>query len=258
MITFGSLFSGIGGMDLGLERAGMKCKWQVEINKYCLNVLSQHWPDVPKHKDIKKCGVSNLETVDLICGGFPCQDISTAGKGIGIHGSRSGLWKEMFRIIRELRPRYVIVENVPALLGRGIDVVLGDLASCGYDAEWKVLHATWFGIPQKRPRLFIVTYPTSICEQKIFYKDPIYVEGNTKGVDAKSRKPTDIDDKDNREGSLPLLGDSIWTTIPYGERSGNDDGIPNRMDRLKALGNACVPQVVEWIGRRIMETIEND
>ena len=101
-MRFGSLFAGIGGMDLGLERAGMECAWQVEIDPYCQKVLAKHWPDVQRFGDIKDCGAHNLEPVDLICGGFPCQDISLAGKGAGIEGERSGLWSEYHRIICEL------------------------------------------------------------------------------------------------------------------------------------------------------------
>src|SRR5690606_38318018 len=117
-ITVGSLFSGIGGMDLGLERAGMVIRWQVEIDEYCLRVLAKHWPDVPKHVDIRDVGGHNLERVDLICGGFPCQDISFArGAGAkGLDGEKSGLFFEFIRVVRELRPKHVLLENVPALL----------------------------------------------------------------------------------------------------------------------------------------------
>jgi len=137
--------------------------WQVEIDPYCQEVLAKHWPEVKRYGDIKECGAANLDPVDLICGGFPCQDISYAGKGAGIEGKRSGLWKEFYRIICELRPRFVLVENVPALLGRGLDVVLGDLASCGYDAEWESLPAAAFGAPHRRDRIFVVAYAR--CER---------------------------------------------------------------------------------------------
>src|SRR6266704_6055187 len=118
-LTYGSLFSGIGGIDLGLDRAGFQCQWQVEINEYAQKVLAKHWPDVARYGDIRTVGKHILEAVDLIAGGFPCQDISNAGKRAGIEGERSGLWSEYFRVICELRPRYIIVENVAALLGRG-------------------------------------------------------------------------------------------------------------------------------------------
>ena len=128
-LTFGSLFAGIGGMDLGLERAGMQCKWQVEINPYAQKVLAKHWPHVDRFEDVRAVGARELAPVDLIAGGFPCQDISHAGLRAGIDGERSGLWSEFARLVRELRPRYVLVENVAALLVRGVERVLGDLAA---------------------------------------------------------------------------------------------------------------------------------
>lgn len=158
--TFGSLFSGIGGLDLGLERAGMQCAWQVEIDDYATKVLQKHWPNVTRFRDVRACGEHNLAPVDLIAGGFPCQDISDAGKQAGIEGERSGLWAEFYRIICELRPRFVLVENVAALLHRGMGRVLGDLAAGGYDAEWQILSAESIGAPHLRERVFIVAYPS--------------------------------------------------------------------------------------------------
>lgn len=169
MLTFGSLFAGIGGIDLGLERAGMRCAWQVEIDDYATRVLTKHWPDVPKFRDVRSVGAHDLPAVDLIAGGFPCQDISNAGKRAGIGGERSGLWGEFARVIRELRPRYVLVENVAALLypiRRGkrivepapIGRVLGELAALGYDAEWHCIPAAALGAPHQRDRVFIVAY----------------------------------------------------------------------------------------------------
>ena len=165
----GSLFAGIGGFDLGFERAGMQTTWQVEQDPYCLAVLAKHFPDAQRFEDVCDVGAHNLEPVDLICGGFPCQDLSGAGKGAGLDGERSGLWSEFARIIRELRPRYVVVENVPDLLaGRGkrwpvapVSRVLGDLSESGYDAEWSVLSAAEFGAPHLRERVWIVAYPRS-------------------------------------------------------------------------------------------------
>ena len=156
-MTFGSLFAGIGGFDLGLERAGMACAWQVEREPYAVRVLEKHWPNVRRHDDVRTFPPEegNWE-VDLICGGFPCQDISVAGKGAGLAGERSGLWHEMHRIISELRPRYVIVENVAALLSRGMETVLGELSEIGYDAEWHVIPASAVGAPHRRDRVWIV------------------------------------------------------------------------------------------------------
>lgn len=158
-LTFGSLFAGIGGLDLGFERAGMACRWQVEIDPWCRRVLAKHWPDVPRHDDIKTFPPERGDwSVDVICGGFPCQDISNAGKRAGINGERSGLWSEMLRVIRVVRPRIVVVENVAALASRGLDRVLGDLSEIGFDAEWRIISAAEFGAPHLRRRLFIVAY----------------------------------------------------------------------------------------------------
>ena len=159
-MTFGSLFAGIGGLDLGLERAGMECQWQVEIDPFCRKVLAKHWPDVRRYEDVRTVGADELKPVDLVAGGFPCQDVSIAGKQAGIkEGTRSGLWSEYYRVICELRPRFVLVENVPGLLVDGLGRVLGDLAEAGYDAEWQVLSAADMGANQMRKRVFIVAYP---------------------------------------------------------------------------------------------------
>ena len=157
-LTVGSLFAGIGGLDLGLERAGMECKWQVEINEYSQRVLAKHWPDVRRWDDVRTWPQPDTDRVDVICGGFPCQDISVAGRGAGLAGERSGLWREMLRIIRDIRPRYVVIENVAALLVRGLDTVLWDVAESGYDAEWSTVSACSMGAPHARDRLFIVAY----------------------------------------------------------------------------------------------------
>jgi DNA (cytosine-5)-methyltransferase 1 len=161
MLTIGSLFSGIGGLELGLEWAGLgPVKWQVEYENHAQRILEKHWPNVKRHKDVRKCSKSNLEYVDLICGGFPCQDISSAGRKAGIKdGTRSGLWFEMFRIIRELQPKYALIENVADLAIRGLDIVLADIASIGYDAEWQIVSACSLGAAHTRERMFIIAYP---------------------------------------------------------------------------------------------------
>ena len=243
-LTVGSLFSGIGGLDLGLERAGMRVLWQVECDPYARAVLRKHWPDAALYEDVREVGAASLAPVDLVCGGFPCQDISTAGKQAGINGERSGLWSEYVRIIREIRPRYVLVENVAALLFRGMGRVVGDLAASGYDAEWDCLPAAAFGAPHGRERLFLIAYPAG--------------EGRT-GV---------------LRHVAPIFGESAahWPTTPLDSRSavvaaieqrmgepaffGSDDGVPSRVDRLRCLGNAVVPQVAEYIGRLILAHAE--
>jgi DNA (cytosine-5)-methyltransferase 1 len=158
-LTVGSLFAGIGGIDLGLERTGgFETVWQVEIDDYARRVLAKHWPNVRRWDDVRTFPPEPAEEwrCDVICGGFPCQDISDAGSKLGLSGKRSGLWREFARIIRVLRPLYVVVENVAALLDRGIGDVLGDLATIGYDAEWEVLSACAFGAPHTRERVFII------------------------------------------------------------------------------------------------------
>jgi len=157
MLTFGSLFAGIGGFDLGLKRAGLVCKWQVEKDPFCRQILTKHFPGVQQYGTVEAVGGANLQYVDAIVGGFPCQDLSVAGKQAGIEGSRSGLWFEFARIVGELRPRFVVVENVSGLLVYGaMRRVIGELSKLGYVGIWRVLRASDFGASHKRKRVFIV------------------------------------------------------------------------------------------------------
>ena len=238
----GSLFSGIGGLELGLERAGMEVVWQVEKNKFCQRVLAKHWPEVKRYSDVETVGENNLEQVDLICGGFPCQDISVAGKGQGLKGERSRLWFEYARIIRELRPRYALVENVSALTIRGLDRVVGELASLGYDSEWTCVPASAVGAPHRRQRTFILAYPNGKQEH------PLLLAGRYK----RSQAPTsggEVDPVDPHSGGSLEAWGSEWLPEPSVGRV--VDGVPNRMDRIRVLGNSVVPQVSELIGRLI-------
>jgi len=159
-MKFVSLFSGIGGFDLAFERAGMECVAQVEIDKHCLDILARYWPSVKRFEDVRNVGRKELGAVDLICGGFPCQDLSVAGRRKGLAGERSGLWFEFHRIIADVRPRWVVIENVPGLLssneGRDFAVILRGLAECGYSIAWRILDAQYFGLAQRRRRVFIV------------------------------------------------------------------------------------------------------
>ena len=268
-LTFGSLFAGIGGFDLGFERAGMACKWQVEIDDYATKVLEKHWPNVHRERDIRECGSHNLEAVDVICGGFPCQDISYAGLGAGLDGERSGLFFEAIRLVRELRPRIVVLENVAALLTRGLDRVLGTLAEIGFDAEWHCIPAAAVGAPHIRDRVFVLAYATGQRSSKRqehtrrpgadeqsacgLYSNPnsVFMEGQWPGgqqiMEARYQKGKS---ERSRHGS-----GKHWATEPAVGRVA--DGIPNRMDRLRGLGNAVVPQVAEWIGRRIVESVNH-
>jgi DNA (cytosine-5)-methyltransferase 1 len=257
------LFSGIGGFSLGLERSGFfETVAFCEIEPFPRRVLAKHWPQVPIYEDVRTLTAARLAAdgigVDAVCGGFPCQDISSAGLRSGIDGGRSGLWAQYARIISELRPRFVIVENVADLLHRGFGRVLGDLAALGYDAEWHCIPASAIGAPHRRDRLWIVANPDrrrlhrdsavarngrsfqSQGEQRRFYRG-IRSEGYVANPDGK-----------------PMVGPAIarsqrdpWPAEPNVDRV--VDGIPRELvePRLKALGNAVVPQIPELIGRAI-------
>lgn len=173
-MNVGSLFSGIGGIELGFAREGFHTSWFVENNDYCQRVLRKHFPDRPIFSDIHAVDFKSVPPVDILVGGFPCQDISHAGKRKGITGERSSLWKEYHRAIGEIRPRYAVIENVSNLTNIGLDVVLADLAQIGYDAEWVCLRASDFGALHRRERIFIIAYPnrdgesnSSFNEEKI-------------------------------------------------------------------------------------------
>ena len=161
----GSLFSGIGGIDLGFEMAGIQTAWTCEIDDFCHELLSKRFPLATHYTDIKEIGSHNLESVDVISGGFPCQDISTAGKGAGLEGERSGLWFEMWRIIGELQPRWVFIENVANLTTKGGARVLHDLAEIGYDAEWQIISARDVGARHLRKRIWIIAYPKNTSKK---------------------------------------------------------------------------------------------
>ncbi len=239
-MTFGSLFAGIGGMDLGLERAGMTCKWQVEIDSYARRVLAKHWPDVRRHDDVRTFPPSAPEEwrVDCIAGGFPCIDISSSGKKEGVNGEHSGLWSEFSRIIRRLRPSIVLMENVADIAYRGLGDVLGALAEIGLDAEWQVLPGAAFGSPQRRERMFIVAYAD--CFRR-------------KGSKERDSQRTVFERWDYDDG-LALAERRARDAQSWVSRA--NDGVSDRVHRLRCLGNSVVPQVAEWIGRRIMESVK--
>lgn len=252
-MTFGSLFTGIGGFDLGLERAGMKCRFQVEIDPYCQRVLSRHWPEVGRWDDVQTFlqeGDPDLWKVDLICGGFPCQDLSVAGKGAGIDGPRSGLWREFARIIGLVRPGWVVLENVPMLVRRGLGRVLTDLARLGYSAEWEVVSAASFGAPHIRRRLFLVAYPDSLREPQ---PKRIFASGWRRTGDSGSES-SDVVADTCRQRCGEIRDGNYWKIEPAVGRV--VDGVPNRVDRLRGLGNALIPQIAEAIGRRILAVRE--
>ena len=269
------LFSGIGGFSLGLERTGgFKTVAFCEIDPYCRKVLKRHWPDVPIFEDVRTLTADALSrggiTVDVICGGFPCQDISFAGSGAGMGGKRSGLWSEYIRLVGNLRPRYIIVENVAALLGRGLDRVLGDLAAVGFDAEWHCIPASAVGAPHRRDRIWIVAYTK--CdgrEQAQIVRHAGKLGGGTAATCGTWESETTL--TLHRGARVPGGGDSgsagghdrhhnrgprlgyHWDIEP--EMGRVVDGVPIELvaDELRALGNAVVPQIPEMIGRAILE-----
>lgn len=249
------LFSGIGGFSLGLRRAGgFRTVAYCEIEAYCQAVLLARmrdgWLDTaPIHSDITRLdGKPWGGAVDVICGGFPCQDISGAGTRAGISGSRSGLWSEMARIIREVAPRFVIVENVADIAWRGIDRVLGDLADLGLDAEWCCVCSCVFGTAHCRERAWVVADSGGFGEQGFFREGFRARQAGQRGKDVEALVP-----HRSRHGMADTFGDGETSAILRGE----SDGIPSRLDRLHAVGNAVVPHVVEWIGRGLIEVTHN-
>jgi DNA (cytosine-5)-methyltransferase 1 len=287
-LTVGSLFSGIGGFDLGLERAGMRTVWFCECDPFCQRVLARHWPGVPCYPDVRQLRGADVEPVDVLAGGFPCQDISSAGSRAGIDGARSGLWREYARLVGEVRPRYVLVENVANLLVRGFGRVLADLAAIGYDAEWDCLPASAFGAPHRRDRVWLVAYPHREGEHAGALDAEVgrapqpladaggerwewgsRVEGDGRHAPFGRQESDHIGDGsgvadadgerwNGRTGNVaqadgrgePEDGD-WWAVEPDVGRVAH--GVPARMDRLRSLGNALVPQIAEWIGRRIID-----
>jgi DNA (cytosine-5)-methyltransferase 1 len=256
------LFAGIGGFDLGFERAGIKTIWQVEIDEYCRRVLAKHFPDAERFGDIRECG------------------------------GRSGLWREYRRIIEEVRPRYVVIENVTAILGNGMGDVLRDLSACRYDAEWQVIPASAVGAPHIRERVWIVAYPSQQSEREPANKsNPITARRQTRnesfngsavmadsacdGLEKWERQNRQSFGGSRRKSRMDAARSSpnmanaysepkIWTSKPRPQCNSWDvepevgrvaHGLSHRMvrDELRALGNAVVPQIAEWIGRRIVE-----
>ena len=346
------LFSGIGGFSLGLDRAGFKTVAFCEVDKKCQAVLKKHWPDVPIFDDVSNLRGEDIEeTIDVICGGFPCQDISLAGKGAGLEGERSGLWTEFHRLIKEIKPKYAIIENVSALRSRGLDQVLRSLAEIGYDAEWHCITAASVGAPHRRDRIWIVAYPGHRSRGNLWASEERddtqrQRSTNTDSLSGSSEQSSSVANANDsgsgtsrngnntkrsetiegwEEQSLNRSGGSsanlahaddirssrsgetgirenlgkAWSQFTGGSSIGyswkmanaNDErlqrdvgqgeartqgeserhtserswwaiepdvgrvanGIPNRMDRLKQLGNAVVPQIPQLIGMAIKE-----
>lgn len=231
MLKVLDIFSGIGGHALGLHRAGgFETIAFCEIDPFARLVLKKHWPETPVYEDVctltrERLAADGLAGVDVICGSFPCQDISLAGKGAGIDGERSGLWREQARLVRELRPRYVIIENDHGLLHRGLGRVLGDLASIGYDAEWGRVSACAMGFPHMRKRLWILAYPSGRRGEQCGGIEFAQGSDSARNIHQRFGKPEPI-------------------RVAH--------GVSRRMDRNRVLGNAVIPQIPQMIGEAIL------
>ena len=239
-----SLFAGIGGIDLGLSRAGLgETVALCEADKEAQQTLRARFPGVPIYDDVRSLTAEMLGRDGIfpnaIVGGFPCQDVSLAGGGAGLEGARSGLWREFARLIGEIRPELVLVENVAALLGRGIGRVLGDLAAFRYDAEWHCIPASYAGARQLRDRVFIVAYPQRDC-----------VQGRQTITAAWCQKS-------RAEQLAGLVQPCAWPTVSGSRDRGTGHGVPRGVHRNKQLGNAVVPQVVEILGHAILQSIDH-
>lgn len=283
-----SQFAGIGGFDLGLERTGgFRTVAVAELDPYASRILALRFSDAPNLGDVT---TAEYPDADIICAGFPCQDISFAGAGAGLAGARSGLFREVVRAVRVVRPRYVILENVAALLGRGLDVVLWELAEVGYDAEWHCIPASAVGAPHRRDRIWIIAHPRG--EQHEGGRAPlsgaIAAElsrimanaalvlghgGNDNAGDGLGGQPLSKPRDgcrsegmaDAGSGRHGLAADEVfagrhgaldgdwWAIEPNVGRVAH--GIPKRVDRLRCLGNAVVPQIPELIGRAILASL---
>jgi DNA (cytosine-5)-methyltransferase 1 len=331
-VKIGSLFAGIGGFELGLERSWVNAEtiWQVERDTFCQSILSKHWPESMIYNDVKDITKDKVKPVDVLIGGFPCQDISTAGKQKGVHnGEKSSLWWEMWRIVGDLRPRIIIMENVANIIRLGGADVVGSLAQIGYDCEWTVIRASDFGAPHKRGRWFGVAWDSRTIQNSrrftsntdgngnrsptpIFSRwSPAVIHDAQRFTDSQSirgdiyRGPTKESQKEKKTRIHPGLigeqyigegpkrsnptththgqrfkkqslhtqsmesgqlhecavspsfwsnnGPGYWKTTPYPSPFCRvDDGIPNRVARLRALGNAIVPQCSQWVGDQIL------
>lgn len=283
MLQVGELFAGIGGIGLGLEMTGgFTVKWQVEIDKYATKVLEKNWPEAKRWDDVTTFPPEAGDwDIDVLTAGFPCQDLSYAGKGAGLDGERSGLFYEVMRITERLRPRYLLLENVRALLTRGIDRVLREVAEIGYNAEWHCIPASHVGAPQKRERVFILAYPNSDNRRHRSSAEPqkrqARLESRSSGKRQSKREPSQnvaypqslgvqglrrvreqisqayVKTAVSMRGSSGARG-TVWETEPGLGRvvDGISAGV-DRAKRIKALGNAVVPQVAELWGRYILE-----
>ncbi len=271
--TIGSLFAGIGGFDIGFESAGFKTAWQVEINPVCRAVLSDRFPQARQFDDVRTCGSSNLERVDVITGGFPCQDVSAMGKRRGLEGQRTGLFFEVVRIINELRPKWLVLENVTGLLhskdGEDFQTVVATLAECGYLGFWRVLNAQYFGVPTRRRRVFLVAGLGQHPPYELL-ADTAPV-GTFQGPPRPSGYPVEIDGwayptllSGSAAGQIDISGSGLiatadgWDQMVDRQRTIDHHGLCGGLDEANfaethAAGNAVVPQVAEWIAKHLIQ-----
>lgn len=236
-LTCIDLFCGIGGFSRGLEQAGgFRTIAACETDRFASRVFAKHWPEVPNLGDVTK---AEFPRADIITAGFPCQDLSYAGIGAGLSGSRSGLFWEVVRAVRLVRPLYVLLENVAALLDRGMGVVAGAMAESGYDTEWDCIPAAAVGAPCIRDRIFIVAYPDRAGPGGVAKRDIF----SSVRIEAPRRRHVD---------GLDLAEHGPWSSLPATIRV--DYGVPGVVERLGALGNSVVPEIVTRIGRAILAT----
>ncbi len=241
-MTHGSLFSGIGGFDLGAEMAGIETLWNCEVEEHKRKVLKRHFPNAVQYSDVRT--MYNPCYVDIMSGGFPCQDISIAnvsnrkiwenGKVKGINGERSGLWKEYNRILWEVKPKYIVFENSPMLVVRGFEQVLCDLSQSGYDCQWQCLSAAQFGFNHRRERIYGIAYPSKIgCKNNIEIFKPIQ---EILPERASRQSPVSISIK-------RFNGKSSYDNVRM------DDGFPYELDkrRIEDMGNAVIPLIAHYL-----------
>lgn len=238
MLTFGSLFAGIGGFDLGFERAGMECRWQVEQDEFCRKVLKKRWPKIKRHGDVRTFPPTDPSdwSVDVVCGGPPCQPASVAGLQRG-DGDERWMWGEAIRVVRMLRPKVVVMENPTGLLRlvREFGGIVNSLAGDGRVCEWGVLSSAGMGANHQRKRLFILSYPdgwnTSKERTEVGRQRRFICQNYAPKIHVVTRNQTE------QEPGIPRVA----------------DGIPDQIYRCRSLGNSCDPRVAEWIGRRIVD-----
>ena len=231
------LFSGIGGFSLGLERAGMTTAAFCEIDPVARRILKKHWPETPICGDVRTLKGTEYGAIDVVCGGFPCTDISRAGKMVGLAGERSGLWGEMRRIIGEANPKFVIIENVARLCADGLDAVLADLAALGFDAEWHCIPGFAVGSPQVRDRVYVVAHARALG-----HRGPGWVGRWLGGAEEARRHGW----RGEPQGDVQLWPEPALDRVAY--------GVPGGVDGCRKLGNAVIPQIPELLGRAILAT----